>query len=103
MSADNGIYILVSPKENSKDFEYRIAYAFAIDNINYYPEESVEHEAMEVVYFGASKVYHNKEKALATAVRFENGRYTEYGICLLPERTKPFSKMTVEEAKILTK
>lgn len=103
MSADNGIYILVSPKEKSKDFEYRIAYALAIDNINFYPVESKEYAAMEVVYFGKSKVYSTREKALSTAFNFENGRYTEYGVCLLPVRPKPFSKMSLEDAKLLTR
>lgn len=103
MSSDNGIYVLVSPTENSQEKEYRVAYRFAIDSLDYFPEGSLEYAAMEVVYFGEAKVYDTEEKALEAAVKIENGEYTEYGICILPIRPKPFSKMSFKEAEELTK
>ena len=33
MSADNGIYILKTPKDNNEGFEYRVIHSQAIENI----------------------------------------------------------------------
>lgn len=103
MSADNGIYILMSPIEGSSEVEYRVADAAAIDNLNYFAEGSLECQAMEVVYFGNSTVFVSETDAFHAAITIQTQTdWTEYGICILTEREFPFSKMTVEEAhKIL--
>ncbi len=83
MSADNGIYIL-----QAKD-GYRVTHAQAIDNLNWWPEDSGYREELnpQVVYdyFHASKVFSTKEEALKEAWRLydgieEDGLPIEYGV-----------------------
>lgn len=45
MSLDNGIYILKLRREGEKEFEYRVAHAFAIENI--FKDMGVLHGAFE--------------------------------------------------------
>lgn len=86
MSADNGIYIAKFPDG------YRVSYASAIENINYYPEGSKNRKMVLKEYFGDSKVYETEIDALAEAreiekrlLEDEDFYYIEYGICFLGE------------------
>ena len=81
MSSDNGIYILETTGP-----EYRVAYAQAIDNLNFGSEDlGEEFDAYEVVkYFGQAKVYTDKNEAwVAASSLHDNCGYTEYGVCLI--------------------
>lgn len=86
MSADNGIYIAKFPDG------YRVSYASAIENIDYYPEKSENRKKVLKEYFGDSKVYETEIDALAEAREIEKSFlddedfcYLEYGICFLGE------------------
>lgn len=103
MSSDNGIYVLVSPTKHNKKVEYRIAHGSAIENIDYYPIGTIEYNAMEVVYFGKSPIYDTEKKATEAALKMENNKYTEYGICILPLRPKQFPQMSLKEAENILK
>ena len=65
MSADNGIYILKSPKGNS--FEFRVIHAQAIENINYDPDESGFNIEALKTYFGRAQVFSDEDKAAKEA------------------------------------
>ena len=79
MSADNGIYILVTPITDSKVFEYRVAHCQAIENIDYDPKYLN-------LYFGECSVFLTKTDALREAAKQEEEIMTgpmpilEYGI-----------------------
>lgn len=95
ISADNGIFILPSPTKDGEK-EYRIAYASAIDNIDFVGP-GYDNLAYEKDIFGKSKVYKTLNKAWNAASelekQYENKSdffYLEYGVCLLPERDHPF-------------
>ena len=95
MSADNGIYILVTKDSHKKTSEYcwtntfgegvkayRVAEAGAIDNLQWYEEN----QPYNVGYFlhsvfGSAKVVYTQEEAskIATEIEKEIG-YTEYGV-----------------------
>ena len=88
MSADNGIYILLT--ESAKGPEYRVAYAFAIDNI--YGKWNVESAKYNgnldaiVEIFNESEVFFSLNEALdyAEAIEHDVG-YTEDGICVISD------------------
>lgn len=79
MSSDNGIYIRPYPNG-----EYRVAYAMAIENIDWYKKNaSVEvQEAFEVDIFHASPVFKSENEAAEFAFEMEKQiGYTEYSVC----------------------
>lgn len=101
MSADNGIYILRSPRLNTlgehNGFEYRVAHCAAIDNLF-----TAKGAAYRVLLFGRSHVYSEKAWALLEASQLEDnildqGAILEYGISTIRD-TIPFPHMTWEEA-----
>jgi hypothetical protein len=57
MSADNGIYIARFPDG------YRVAYAQAIENIDYYPPGTTSYKNELKRYFGNSPVFEEREGA----------------------------------------
>lgn len=86
MSADNGIYIVKFPDG------YRVTYAMAIDNIDYFPIGSKERKQELKTYFGDSKIFATLEDAYSEAFKMEKQFresedciYLEYGICYLGE------------------
>ena len=85
MSADNGIYVLQTCKAVSCgdiEYEYRIAYAMAIDNFDYYEKTSTKKlKEYMVDVWGNSKVYDNRRDALQAAHELAD-RYLilEYGV-----------------------
>jgi len=85
MSADNGVYILESPIFGTAPDgtlvhvadEHRVAYAGAIENIDD-PTEGLKYE---VILFGESLVYYNKQEAILWAHKIaDNCVYLEYGV-----------------------
>ena len=80
MSADNGVYILVTPKGDGK--EYRIAHLMAVENFAYGSDtdEDVWIKNARGMW-GESVVYTDRDKAFLAA-RDEHDRveYSEYGI-----------------------
>ena len=85
MSADNGIYIVKFPEG------YRVAYAQAIENIDYFPEGSKKRKKELKSYFGQSKVYKTIDEAMKKAMKIyneimhEDCPIIEYGIQYLGE------------------
>jgi hypothetical protein len=92
MSADNGIYIARFPDG------YRVAYAMAIDNIDYYPCGSKKRKKELGRYFGKSPIFKKRKKAEKYALKIyrdmekdeiENGMFgcfiLEYGISYIGE------------------
>ena len=88
MSADNGIYVLLT--ETEKGPEYRVAYTQSIDNIyGKFNEELFRYEgdiqAIRSV-FGESQVFHTLNEALDFAEGMEyDYEYLEDGICVINE------------------
>ena len=85
MSADNGIYVLQTCKavpSGDIEYEYRIAYAMAIDNFDYYEKTSTEKlKEYMVNVWGNSKVYDNRRDALQAAHELADGyEILEYGV-----------------------
>lgn len=85
MSADNGIYILVSEGP-----EYRVAHHQNIDHIyGNFSEESYQWQGdpVEMVrYFGDAPVFSSLEEALDFATELSyNYDYLEYGICVISD------------------
>jgi hypothetical protein len=81
LSADNGIYIVKFPDG------YRVAHAQAIDNIDYFPEGTEERKEQLKAYFGGSKVYKTKGKAVIQAFKIEEETaFLEYGVRFLGKR-----------------
>ena len=86
MSADNGIYILVTPKGDK--FEYRVAHLQAVENLYYsgqYMDIITDDPALHIIearkMWGFSKVFFNKDKALREAVEiWDRKTVVEYGI-----------------------
>lgn len=104
MSSDNGIFVLQSPNALTGSLEYRVAYAGAIENIDYFELGSEHYFAMEVLMFGQSKVHTNELFALQEAKQMqEDIGYTEYGICFISKRVHSFSTMSETEAKAILK
>jgi len=92
MSADNGIYIAKFPDG------YRVAYAMAIENIDYFPPGSKERKKKLKSYFGNSPIFEKDEDAERYAFNvyqemekdeIENGMFgyliLEYGIRYIGE------------------
>jgi hypothetical protein len=111
MSADNGIYILKTPRPPKKvkwrefegkdvfayenqhgKYEYRVAHCQAIDNI--------DHSDLYLpVYFGKSPVYHDHAPALQDAILLaKQYEVLEYGICDV-EKQCYFPNMKPETAE----
>lgn len=91
MSADNGIYILVT-KSNTPgmDNEYRVAYLFGIDNIyGDFDDVTGKYEPnVEMILncFNGCHVFHYMDFALESALQLEDIHpNTEYGICVISE------------------
>ncbi|EKD89631.1 MAG: hypothetical protein ACD_33C00023G0002 [uncultured bacterium] len=85
MSADNGIYIVKFPDG------FRVAYAQAIEIIDYYLEGSDERKEKLKMYFGNSKVYVEKELAILAAHSLaEQYEYLDYGVRLMPGEFEAF-------------
>ena len=89
MSADNGVYVLVTENLNGNS-EYRVAYAHAIDNVygKYNPDiEGFEGdlEALQAT-FGESQVFQTLDEAidLAEEIAYTH-EYLEDGICVLSD------------------
>lgn len=95
MSADNGIYVLATIK-NTKIVDngvtkcsnykvYRIAYAQAIDNFDWY-KENESHNLGNYIkeIWGDSEVFEDKGKALLAAHELaEKSDYLEYGVSVI--------------------
>jgi len=92
VSADNGIYLLKTPQENSDGFEYRVIHAQAIENI-YFDDTLPNHNNPEgtpeevVAYFGNCEVL-TEEAAQKKALKIYDEimeddfcPIVEYGIC----------------------
>lgn len=106
MSADNGVYIHVSPRIGANGeikveygFDYRIAHTTNIEDIY---DEDIGNE-LTVLKFGDSKVYFNREDVLIAAGKIideiiESGMPLEYGIRKVT-RDKPFPQIPMEEAQ----
>ena len=90
MSADNGIYIAEFPTLDGGR-EWRVAYGSAIDNLDYYPADSIE-EAQEIMsYFGRSEAFTNQDDAFKKAQDiYDTVGWTEYGIRGLTPFEHPF-------------
>jgi hypothetical protein len=87
MSSDNGIYIVYFSDG------YRVTYAQNIENIDYFPEGSIERKQELKKYFGKSKIFQSYKEASAEAEKIANEILNndfclalEYGICFLGER-----------------
>lgn len=85
MSADNGIYILVT-----KGLEFRVGYHQAIDNIyGNFSDESMQWQGDPETmygYFHADKMFSNLEEALDYAEEIlYNYEYLEDGICVISD------------------
>lgn len=97
MSADNGIYILVTMKKNSHDCEYRVAYAHAIENIDYGTEEDKANSLVQ--YFGKSKVYDTETEAIIEAhAKAKNYSVLEYGVQTIDLTPQEFPDIPYEQA-----
>lgn len=91
MSADNGIYILVTKRGRNKK-EYRVIHTQAIENVQYMPDYPVSRPCLnkeELAYkFGNARVFTDRGIAEGYAVRWhetltKDGVIVEYGICWL--------------------
>ena len=92
MSADNGTYIL-----KTKDGQYRVAHAQAIENI-YEGYSGKRYDSLEVVLTWMDCRYtRDFDKAMIVANAMENRNRTEYGIKIF-EYNKTW-KHIVEDAK----
>lgn len=92
MSADNGIYILTTVKSSKQEGYshvkcepypvYRVAYAQAIDNFDWYREyQHYNLGAYMLQTWGKSKVYTSYEEAMQAADDlYKQYEYVEYGI-----------------------
>ena len=88
MSADNGIYVLLT--ESEKGPEYRVAYAHAIDSIyGKFNDETFRYEGNLISIqdtFGQAPVFHTINEALDYAEELEQDYdYLEDGVCVINE------------------
>lgn len=88
MSADNGIYVLLT--ESEKGPEYRVTYANAIDNIyGEWNDKTAKYNGnIQTIKetFGEVPVFHTLNEALDFAEELENNMDpTEDGICVISE------------------
>lgn len=114
MSADNGMYILQSPRAGADLIggakEYRVMLTTNIENIEIYdkpaPGKPLERGSLcEAAIFGDCQVYDDANDAIAVAcanvAKIEGeGGYIEYGIVVIP-RQHHFPDISVEKAKQL--
>lgn len=82
MSADNGVYILKSPVHpDLGEFEYRVSYAMAVENINYKPNREGFNTEELKKYFGKCSVFYNRTEAIVFADEIaQTCEILEYGI-----------------------
>jgi hypothetical protein len=118
MSADNGIYVLVTkgPWVKAKNGrrvptkEYRVTHAQAIENITWEPDypdymtaDSVLNRDKVLKYFGTAPVFTSRTRALLAAAdmyeEYDNGFYVEYGIQILNYLDVPFPKGVVPQRR----
>lgn len=102
MSADNGVYILVSRGRKTRHGfrkEYRVTHAQAIENIEYDPDYPVGSDEMlnrqhVLSYFGAARIFSDRRVAEGYAQRiYDEEGYVEYGIVWIDEFAHiPFPK-----------
>lgn len=89
MSADNGIYVLLT--ETDKGPEYRVAYSHAIDNIyGDYNHDIGRYEGnlkSIVSVFGEAPIFHTLNEALDFAEEMEHNseHYLEDGVCVIAD------------------
>jgi len=95
MSADNGIYILKSPKCDGDGFEYRVTHAQAIENIEWNVPPGEFNDEMLQDYFGKCEIL-TEEEARKEAFAMEEDILSdgfcpilEYGISTI-EMHRPF-------------
>lgn len=115
MSADNGIYILATPKCDQGHFtgenEFRVTECSAIDNIEktnhtFLASDGKEYHVYHLyiaLLFGNSEVYSSKKEAMGRASEIEDGLteqgfYTEYGIRTL-YANETFPEITYNDAR----
>lgn len=107
MSADNGVYILRTPRKmkknddnsysSQKGYEYRVTHCQAIDNVDY-------SDLYMPLLFGKSKVHFDIADAQAEARKMADGileddGILEYGIWMITKECQ-FPNMSSEEANI---
>ena len=102
MSADNGIYILVTKSDDGEDgVEYRVKHAQAIENLYYRPighpdygdAKFVPQEAFS--FFGNCEVFYDKSYAHNAAHMLSEGcEILEYGIQELKHQDQYFEEFT---------
>lgn len=87
MSADDGIYILKTPRSDDHNFfEYRVAWLQAIENLEWDADKSCNTDNPDVNIYNARQmwsnatVWHNVADALKYAEEKDRARRTEYGI-----------------------
>lgn len=107
MSADNGIYILVSPSDSGN--EYRVSHQQCIDNINV-DGKFIDGSGVDIglyyetLYFGDSIVHDNEDDAMEEAssiyhdIMESDFPVIEYGIQHLYSDHK-FPDLSVDEAE----
>lgn len=89
MSADNGIYVLLTETVNGP--EYRVTYAHAIDNIyGDYNHDIGRYEGNVkniVSVFGEAPIFHSLNEALDFAEEMEQNseNYLEDGVCVITD------------------
>jgi hypothetical protein len=88
MSADNGVYVLLT--ETEKGPEYRVAYANAIDNIyGKYNNDLGRYEGdVKCIKstFAEAPIFHSLNEALDHAEELENDyEYLEDGVCVITD------------------
>ena len=97
MSADNGIYILMTPSSKSGEiFEYRVIEAQAIDNIFYEnpegnPEQIISYFGKCIVYYSSDQAQFAAEALYAKILNDDFCPYLEYGIQVI-ELKKTFDE-----------
>lgn len=101
MSADNGVYILVTNRGRGKR-EYRVTHCQCIDNLDYeknFPRHNPQVNLEEMLsYFGKSKVFTDRRIAEGYAIALEERQLEgpfgicEYGIVWLEYPTIRFPK-----------
>lgn len=116
MSADNGVYILVSrgrkTQHGRRKTEYRVAYAQAIENISYWPDfpdcmvqySELNRESVLAI-FGESAVFTDRKVAEGYGrgvhdMWMKSFGYMEYGVVLIERYAHiPFPKPVESLAK----
>lgn len=123
MSADNGIYVLVTSDEDHEEKQYRVVYASAIENIfdedicmsqsfpghsgckqrAWWPNAQLNFEQV-FRYFGSCEVFSSKRSAMAYARELKrayvrDGGYLEYGVFVFDHShvSIPFWELEMEQ------